>query len=117
MDDDFNTSSALAALFELVRAINTARDAGVGGAFYDAAQYTLRDLAGVLGLTLNSGAGVEGMSDAAARPFIDLLVGVRSDLRTAKQWALADRVRDGLKELGIVLEDTATGTTWRYQQP
>ena len=52
MDDDFNTSSALAALFELVRAINTARDAAVSGPFFDAAQRTLLELAGILGVTL-----------------------------------------------------------------
>ena len=53
MDDDFNTSSALASLFELVRAINTARDAGVSGPFYEAGQRTLRELAELLGLTLS----------------------------------------------------------------
>src|SRR6185295_12942519 len=54
MDDDFNTAGALAALFELVRAINTARDAGVGGEPFAAAQAALRELAGVLGLQLDS---------------------------------------------------------------
>ena len=53
MDDDFNTSGALAALFELVRAINTARDAGLGGAPFAAGQAALRELAGVLGLRLD----------------------------------------------------------------
>jgi cysteinyl-tRNA synthetase len=49
----------------------------------------------------------------AARPFIDLLVEVRRELRTAKQFQLADRVRDRLGELGVTLEDSPTGTTWR----
>ena len=87
MDDDFNTSSALAAMFELVRAINVARDNGVSGPFYEAGQRTLRELAGVLGLTL-SGPAVDVAGDMAAKPFIDLLVSVRDDLRGAKQWAL-----------------------------
>jgi cysteinyl-tRNA synthetase len=113
MDADFNTSSALASLFELARAINTARDAGVGGPFYEAAQSTLRELADVLGLTLAEPT-IEAGSDMAAKPFIDLLVAVRGDLRAARQWALADKVREGLKELGVALEDTPEGTQWRF---
>jgi len=114
MDDDFNTAGGIAALFELVRAINTARMAGVAGPFYAAAQHTLRELAGILGLTLTEPAS-ETANEVAARPFIELLVSVRRDLRQAKQWALADKVRDSLRALNIVLEDTPDGTTWRYE--
>jgi cysteinyl-tRNA synthetase len=117
MDDDFNTATALAAIFELVRAINTARDAGLAGPFYEAGQRTLRELTGVLGLTLGGSPGENKSSSVAAKPFIELLIDVRNDLRTAKQWALADKVRDSLKELGVTLEDSAEGTTWRYQEP
>ena len=116
MDDDFNTSAALAAIFELVRAINTARAANISGPFFEAAQRTLRELAGVLGLALEGGA-TEGATNAvAAKPFIDLLVSVRNDLRAAKQWALADKIRDQLGELGITLEDSRDGTTWSYSE-
>jgi cysteinyl-tRNA synthetase len=114
MDSDFNTSGGLAALFELVRAINTARAAGAGGPFYEVAQRTLRDLAGVLGIGLE-GSLPDAGDGVAVRPFIDLLVAVRGELRTAKQWQLSDRVRDGLKELGVVLEDSREGTTWRFE--
>jgi cysteinyl-tRNA synthetase len=48
-----------------------------------------------------------------AAPFIDLLVQIRTELRAAKQFQLADRVRDGLKELHVVLEDSAEGTSWK----
>jgi cyanophycinase-like exopeptidase len=47
-----------------------------------------------------------------AEALIELLVGVRDDLRAAKQWALADKIRDGLAEHGISLADTPDGTTW-----
>jgi cysteinyl-tRNA synthetase len=114
MDDDFNTAGGIAALFELVRAINSARTAGVAGPFYTAAQDTLRELAAILGLTLTEPTS-DAASEVAARPFIDLLVSVRSDLRQAKQWALADKVRNSLKALNVVLEDTPDGTTWRYE--
>ncbi|MDQ3249538.1 MAG: class I tRNA ligase family protein, partial [Chloroflexota bacterium] len=115
MDDDFNTSMAQAVLFELVRAINSGREAGVTGPFYEAAQRTLHELAGILGLTLEV-AVVEGGNDMAAKPFIDLLLQVRTDLRTAKQWAAADKIRNQLKELGVVMEDTPTGTVWRFEE-
>jgi cysteinyl-tRNA synthetase len=110
MDDDFNTSSAVAALFELVRAINGARDAGVGGEPFAAAQTEFRRLAGVLGLRLQAPQQDAGQSIA---PFVELLLTVRADLRQAKQWALADKVRDELKALGVVVEDSPQGSTWR----
>jgi cysteinyl-tRNA synthetase len=115
MDEDFNTASAIATMFEIARAINTARTAGVSGPFYDAALHTLRDLAGVLGLTLEE-AAASAINDVAARPFIDLLVTVRTDLRTVKQWALADKIRNDLKALGVAIEDTPEGPKWRFEK-
>ena len=109
MDDDFNTAGALAVLLELVRAINTARDAGVGGAPFAAAQAELRDLAGILGLSLEA----QRTQQQEAAPFIDLLVELRAELRKAKQYALGDMVRNRLSELGIMLEDTPQGTRWK----
>ena len=113
MDDDFNTSTGMAAIFELVRAINSARDAGVSGPFFSAAQQTLRELTGVLGLTLTEESN-EGTGRGDVKPFVDLLVNIRTELRTAKQWALADKGRNGLKEQGIVIEDTPEGPVWRF---
>jgi cysteinyl-tRNA synthetase len=112
MDDDFNSAGALGHLFDLVKAINSARDAGVGGEALAAAQAGLRELTGVLGLALEE-PDKRQSSDAA--PFIDLLVATRTGLRQAKQWVLADQVRIRLAELGVVLEDTREGTTWRWQ--
>ena len=111
MDDDFNTAAALAALFDLVRAINVARDAGLGGAPFAAGQTTLRELAAVLGLQLET--PTQGQTDAA--PFIELLIELRAELRHAKQWALADQVRDKLTALGVTLEDGANGTTYQVE--
>ncbi len=108
MDDDLNTPRALAALFDLARAINRAHDEG-----HDAsdAQATLRELAGVLGFTLHE----PPHRDENAAPFVDLLVELRSELRTAKQYQLADRVRDGLVELGVELHDGPEGTEWSFR--
>lgn len=110
MDDDFNTAGALAALFELVRAINSARDAGVAGRPFAEAQATFRELTNVLGLRLRPTQQAAGQSIA---PFVELLLAVRNDLRKAKQWALADKIRDELKALGVIVEDTPQGSTWR----
>jgi cysteinyl-tRNA synthetase len=109
MDDDFNTAGALAAIYDLVRAINTARDAGVGGQPFADAQATFKALTDVLGLRWDA-VRVEGQSVA---PFVELLLSIRQDLRRAKQWALADKIRDELKDLGVTVEDTAQGSTWR----
>ncbi len=112
MDDDFNGPGATAALFEMVKAINTARDSGVGGEPFAAAQAQFREIAGVLGLTLESSPRHEA---AAAEPFIDLLITTRAELRKAKQFALADQIRDRLAALGVILEDGPHGTTWRWK--
>jgi cysteinyl-tRNA synthetase len=109
MDDDFNTSGALAVLFELVRAINVARDAGLGGEPFAAAQEQLRELAGVLGLQLTP--AQSNQQDIA--PFVELLIELRAELRKAKQYALADTVRTRLTDLGVILEDGPQGTRWK----
>jgi cysteinyl-tRNA synthetase len=109
MDDDFNTPQALAALFELVTQINRARDEGVSGPPFERAQATLRELLGVLGFTLEQAKS----GDQSIAPFVDLLIRVRADLRKAKQFALADQIRNELTALGVQLEDSPTGTTWR----
>ncbi|MFV9505077.1 MAG: cysteine--tRNA ligase [Oscillochloridaceae bacterium umkhey_bin13] len=110
MDADFNSAGALAALFELVRAINSARDAGVAGEPFAAAQASLRELAGVLGLRLNP-KQQHGNQDLA--PFVELLISTRNELRKLKQFALADQIRDRLAELGVILEDGPQGTRWK----
>ncbi len=110
MDDDFNSARALAALFDLAREINRERERG---ADISAAQQQLRELAQVLGLTLAE----RPMEDLApAIPFIELLISVRNELRAAKNFPLADKIRSQLRELGIKLEDTPNGTTWRRER-
>jgi cysteinyl-tRNA synthetase len=105
MDDDLNTPQALAVLFDLSKEVNKARDEGRG---VTGAQALLIELGDVLGLRLE-----HAEQSIEAAPFIDLLVQIRTELRTAKQWQLADRVRDGLAELNVVLEDGGQGTTWK----
>ncbi len=119
MDDDFNTAVALAAIHDLARSINDSLHSA-GGVRPDGlrrAVDTMEDLGGILGLFREK---EEGAADAGtaelARGLIELLVCVREDLRAKKEWALADRIRDGLRERGIVLEDTASGTVWKRER-
>ena len=109
MDDDFNTPLAIAALHELVKAINTARDNSATDDQLSAAQKTLRELTDVLGLQLKEKTG-----SGDADKFIDLLVEVRGEVRKQKLWAMSDMIRDKLKELGVLIEDSKDGTTWRW---
>ena len=111
MNDDFNTSGALAALYELVKAINQARAEGAKDEQMTSAQAVFTELTGVLGLRLEEQKSAGGDADA----FIDLLVSLRRDLRAEKNWALSDKLRDGLKELGVILEDSKDGTTWSWE--
>jgi cysteinyl-tRNA synthetase len=109
MDDDFNTPLAIAALFELVKAINTARDQGATDAQIKPAQDVLRELTGVFGLRLSDKAG-----SGDADKFVDVLVEVRNEVRKQKIWQLSDLIRDRLKALGVALEDSKEGTTWKW---
>ena len=111
MDDDFNSSAALASLFELVRVINQTRADGGNDCQLEPAQSMIRKLTSVLGLTLDN---VKG-ADQDVSGFVDLLIEVRKDLRENKLWAISDKIRNRLAELGIVLEDSKDGTSWHRE--
>ena len=110
MNDDFNTPAAVAAIFDLARAINRAKSEGAARADIDTARMALLQLTTTLGFRLD-----EDMErdTGAAEPFIDLLVSVRDRLRAAKQWSLSDVIRDELNAKGIEIADGSTGSTWR----
>jgi len=108
MDDDLNTPRALAAMFDLAREINRTRDEGKNVA---AAQDSLRHMGGVLGLTFRDSES-SGGDHLEVKPFIELLLDTRNELRKAKQFDLADRIREGLDQQGVILEDTPQGTQW-----
>ncbi|MDH5546965.1 MAG: cysteine--tRNA ligase [Gammaproteobacteria bacterium] len=117
LQDDFNTPEALSVLFDVVRELNRAKGDGDQSqiAFFAG---VLRQLAGFLGL-LQTNPEVffkqttpvqeGGLSDED----VEALIQQRLTARSEKNWAEADRIRDELKEAGIVLEDAAGQTTWR----
>ena len=118
MNDDFNTPEAIALLFELARELNRARSANPREAAQLAA--ILKGLGGILGLLqadpeeFLKGSGSisgEGLNAEA----VEDLIRQRLEARKAKQWSEADRIRNELKEQGIVLEDGPGGTAWRRE--
>jgi len=116
MNDDFNTPEALAVLFELTRAMNRAREQGDGEAARLA--NTLRALAGRLGILQSDPETYlrSGHSDSQQGPSdqeIDALIARREQARSDRDWKEADRIRDQLTEMGVVLEDGSGGTLWR----
>jgi len=111
MDDDFNSAGALAQLFDLVRGINQARADGATGAQLSAAQFKLRQLTTVLGLSLEK----ETETHQEVDRFVNLLIEIRRELRANKLWELSDSVRDRLAALGVVLEDSKEGTSWHWK--
>ncbi len=108
MDDDLNTARALAVLFDLSRDINRGSEEGKT---VSPARQALRDMAEILGIDLSE---PESQSSGDVAPFVDLLIELRSDLRNAKQFEMADQIRDKLAELGVTLEDSAGGTGWKF---
>ena len=110
MDDDLNTPQAIACLFDLAREINRACESGKNA---EPAQNTLKHLGSILGLTFED--KTVNSNDIAAKPFIDLLVSTRQQLRDAKQYNLADMIRDELANHGVTIEDQPQGSEWQYE--
>ena len=105
MDDDLNTADALAAIFMLVRDINTAIANGAGKAALEAMADIFDQLTGVLGLVYNR------KTDSLDSE-VEELIEKRTAARKAKDFKTADEIRDKLKEMGITLEDTPQGVKW-----
>jgi len=109
MDDDANTPVALAVLHDWVGQANTAVKDGAPSAGLTACLLAMRSFLGVLGLPLSR---PDGGGGADADGYIRLLVDIRAEARKAKDFATSDRVRDGLKALGVELNDRGGETTW-----
>ena len=117
MDDDFNTAQALAVLFDLVTEINSERarierGQSNGMAFLAGAAALLGVFREVLGLTHELEPAEEQIAGIEEQ-LLQLLIDIRARARQDKQYPLADLVREGLAELGVVLEDRSGGTIWK----
>lgn len=105
MDDDINTADAIAAIFELVRDINTALSDNATAIFAKECLNRMRELCDVLGI-------VPKIEEASLDAEIEEMIEKRQAARKEKNFAEADRIRDELGKMGIVLEDTPQGVKW-----
>ncbi|MEI6670177.1 MAG: cysteine--tRNA ligase [Acidobacteriota bacterium] len=112
LEADLNTSGALGVVFDLVRALNSAIDAGeVGEPDVTAIRATFDYVDSVLGFM-----AIRRAEDALAAPApeeIDRLIGERQAARSRRDFAAADRIRKDLAARGVILEDSAAGTGWK----
>ena len=109
MDDDLNTADAIASIFELVRDINSnVIGKAPSKALCEGAIAIFDELTGVLGLVYNR-------KTETLDSNVESLIAARTEARKNKNWAEADRIRDELKAMGIVLEDTAQGVKWHRE--
>jgi len=115
LSDDFNTASAVAVLFDLVRDINREKVDNPEKA--NSLASLLKYLAGIIGLLQtdaeqylkSQGSDGSGLNDEV----IDSMIQQRLDARNNRDWGEADRIRDELSAAGISIEDSAEGTRWR----
>jgi cysteinyl-tRNA synthetase len=110
LDDDFNTADAVSVIFELVREANsaTATEKGATKALAGAYLALFDEFNSVLGLLYG-----EEDADKKLGEEVEALIAARQAARKDKNWAEADRIRDKIKEMGIVLEDTPQGVKWK----
>ncbi len=105
MDDDFNTADGMAALYELVRDLNSAVASGASKELVEKGKAIFDDLAGLLGFVKEE----SGEDDS----WILEKIALRTAAKKAKNYAEADAIRAELLEAGIILEDTAAGTKYK----
>jgi len=123
MADDFNTPVALAVLFDLARETNAYRQRlmrrgqpvqAAEAALLHRAREQFQRFGGDLLGVLDDGAGATpGAQAQLLEGVLGLLLEVRQEARARKDWATADRIRDRLRELGIIVEDTPAGSRWK----
>ncbi|TWT99549.1 Cysteine--tRNA ligase [Botrimarina colliarenosi] len=119
MDDDFNTGGAIAELFELARLTNkycedrkleeSADPADV--ATLELLMTTIKELGGILGIFRQPPMSAAGSDDLLDK-LMPVVIALRADARAAKNFAIADAIRDGLKPAGVTIEDRPSGAEW-----
>lgn len=114
LQDDFNTPQALSVLFELIHDMNRKREQSLTE---ESAKLgtTLRQLASLLGiLQQDPEVFLRGKANQLEESAVEKLIQERNAARSKKDWTEADRIRQQLEAMGIQLEDTAQGTSWRH---
>jgi len=106
MDDDFNTADAISVIFDMIRDINSSVDIESSKELIEVSLNMIRELGKPLGI-------LQKTTKGSLEEEIEKLIEERQKARKEKKWALADKIRDDLKERGIVLEDTPQGVRWK----
>lgn len=106
MDDDINTADAISVIFDIVKFANTTIDNTYSEEAIDSVINLIKELGGVLGI-LNK------KNDSLLDEDIEALIEKRTAAKKERDFALADKIRDDLKNMGIILEDTRQGVKWR----
>ncbi|MBB6632354.1 cysteine--tRNA ligase [Clostridium algidicarnis] len=106
MDDDFNTADGISVIFDLIRDLNSNIDINSSKDMINYALNLIRDLGSPLGILQKS-------TKMNLKEEVERLIEQREQARKDKDWALSDKIRDELKDMGIVLEDTPQGVRWK----
>ena len=110
MDDDLNTPRAIATIFDLSKDLNQLNNKNID---ITEGQILLNRLTNVLGIELTN-KNKESDKDLYLEPLMSILTDIRFELRNKKEFELADKIRSGLYDLGINLEDNPKGTRWNF---
>lgn len=109
MDDDFNTADAISEIFNIVKDVNMNINENSSKSSAKAALALIKELGGPLGILQN-------VEKGSIDEKIETLIAERQKARKEKNWALADKIRDEISGMGIVLEDTPQGVRWKYKK-
>ncbi len=116
MDDDFNTALAISQMFALSKELNiyykavTSEGTPFDKEGFAKAADVWHAMAEVIGIFEQQ---ADSVDDGFAEKLMDIIIGLRQEARQTKNWALADKIRDELKEAGVILEDTPQGVRWK----
>lgn len=115
MDDDFNAPQAMAVLFDMSREVNQflTSDARPSRGSLQQILDLYQELGNVVGLNLLETGSHQDGGLSRDSELMGLIIALRQEIRAQKLWTLSDKIRDGLAELGIALEDKKDGTSWR----
>ncbi|HVN49328.1 MAG TPA: DALR domain-containing protein, partial [Bacteroidota bacterium] len=115
MNDDFNAPQGIAILFDLSKEVNQIlnSDQKLSLGALQSIEKTFSEFGGnILGIITEKQETATADAETESG-LLDLFVHIRSEVRLQKLWALSDIIRDGLKNLGFIIEDKKDGTTWR----
>lgn len=112
MDEDFNTSMGLGAIFELVKELNKAVDTPINAEGAEVVKETVEYIINVMEEALGVKLKLETVVGNMTSELIEFILELRREARNEKNWAMSDKIRDRLAEMGIKIKDGKDKTTW-----